>query len=143
VRNIVSNAVKYSRPGAGVCVSVSGDPRSGRAALRVRDVGVGVPAEDLPRVFDKFYRAPAHRQLAQGTGLGLNLVKLVVEQVHDGEVTVRSEPGKGSEFGFSVPLFEPARRRAAPAAKAGEPPKRQDSQSPSATGDNPNPGSEP
>ncbi|NLH16727.1 MAG: HAMP domain-containing histidine kinase, partial [Phycisphaerae bacterium] len=68
----------------------------------------GIPPEDIPRLFEKFYRVEANKKMAKGTGLGLNLVKQMVEKVHQGKVFVRSEQGKGSTFGFEMPLGVPA-----------------------------------
>ncbi|MHC4291906.1 MAG: sensor histidine kinase, partial [Planctomycetota bacterium] len=68
------------------------------------DTGVGIPPEDVNHVFDKFYRVKANNKYAKGTGLGLNLVKQIVETVHGGSVFVTSTPGEGSTFGFVLPL---------------------------------------
>ena len=65
---------------------------------------MGIPPDDVDHVFDKFYRVDANKQYAKGTGLGLNLVKQIVEKVHNGKVFVTSEVGKGSTFGFELPL---------------------------------------
>jgi signal transduction histidine kinase len=70
----------------------------------VTDTGVGIPPDEIGRNFDKFYRVDANKKQAKGTGLGLNLVKQIVEKVHDGRVFVRSQPGVGSTFGFELPL---------------------------------------
>ena len=72
--------------------------------LSVTDTGIGIPEDEVEHVFEKFYRVKANKGQAKGTGLGLNLVKQIVEKVHGGRVFVRSEPGKGSTFGFELPL---------------------------------------
>ena len=72
--------------------------------VSVTDTGVGIPADEVDRVFDKFYRVGANKKQAKGTGLGLNLVKQIVEKVHGGCVFVTSTVGMGSTFGFEVPL---------------------------------------
>jgi signal transduction histidine kinase len=74
--------------------------------VSVADTGVGIPAEDVPHLFEKFYRVDQHKKLAQGTGLGLNLVKQIIETVHGGKMAVTSEPGKGSVFTYSLPLAD-------------------------------------
>ena len=65
-----------------------------------------IPPQDLPYVFDKFYRSEANNRMAPGTGLGLSLVKHIVETVHHGRAFVESEVGKGSTFGFELDLCE-------------------------------------
>ena len=74
------------------------------ARVSVADTGVGIPAYEVDHVFEKFYRVKANNKQAKGTGLGLNLVKQIVEKVHSGRVFVRSEVGQGSTFGFELPL---------------------------------------
>jgi two-component system phosphate regulon sensor histidine kinase PhoR len=75
------------------------------AVFEVSDTGLGIPGEDLPRIFDKFYRVQANSKIAKGTGLGLTLVKHIIETVHDGRIAVTSEVGKGSTFSFELPLL--------------------------------------
>ena len=70
----------------------------------VKDSGIGIPPDDLPRVFEKFYRVEASKKMAKGTGLGLSLVKHIIETVHGGEVGVFSKVGKGSTFYFQLKL---------------------------------------
>jgi len=76
----------------------------------VSDTGVGIPEDEIEHVFEKFYRVSANNKQAKGTGLGLNLVKQIVEKVHAGTVFVTSKVGEGSTFGFELPLAtrEPA-----------------------------------
>jgi two-component system phosphate regulon sensor histidine kinase PhoR len=102
--NLLSNAVKYTPAGGAIHVGTEVDEADGIVRVTVTDNGVGIPADDLPHVFDKFYRVAANNKCAKGTGLGLNLVKQIVEKVHDGRVFVTSERGKGSTFGFDLPL---------------------------------------
>ncbi len=102
--NLLSNAVKYTPNGGSVEVSCDIDEAKGLARVCVSDTGVGIPAEEIDNVFDKFYRVKANNKCAKGTGLGLNLVKQIVEKIHNGKVFVQSEQGKGSCFGFEIAL---------------------------------------
>jgi two-component system, OmpR family, phosphate regulon sensor histidine kinase PhoR len=98
--NLIDNAIKYTTPGGKVTVAVrdAGD----RVWIDVIDTGVGMAAEHLPRIFERFYRVDKERSReAGGTGLGLAIVKHIIE-AHGGKVEVHSEPGKGSTFSFSV-----------------------------------------
>jgi len=104
VMNLVSNAIKYTPEGGTVTVSASVDEGRGMAVCEVSDTGVGISSEDLPHVFDKFYRVQGHSRMAKGTGLGLTLVKHIIETVHDGKLSVTSEMGKGSTFRFELPI---------------------------------------
>jgi two-component system phosphate regulon sensor histidine kinase PhoR len=104
--NLLSNAIKYTPEGGTITVSVSVDERRGVAVCDVADTGAGIPAADLPHIFDKFYRVKANAKLAKGTGLGLTLVKHIIETAHDGKLAVTSEAGKGSTFSFELPLMK-------------------------------------
>ena len=103
IMNLVSNAVKYTDVGGHVTVSTQLDVDSGRLVLSVKDDGIGIPAEDLPRVFEKFYRTKHGTAFAKGTGLGLNLVKHIVETVHHGDISVTSERGAGTTVVVRLP----------------------------------------
>jgi len=105
VLNLLSNAIKYTPDGGTVTVSVMSDERRGMAICEFSDTGLGISQEDLPRIFDKFYRVKSTSKMAKGTGLGLTLVKHIIETVHDGKLSVVSEPGKGSKFSFELPLL--------------------------------------
>jgi two-component system phosphate regulon sensor histidine kinase PhoR len=102
--NLVSNAIKYTPNGGKIVVEVSIDERRGVAVCAVGDNGAGIPAADLPHIFEKFYRVNANKKLAKGTGLGLTLVKHILESVHNGELSVTSEEGEGSTFSFELPV---------------------------------------
>jgi two-component system phosphate regulon sensor histidine kinase PhoR len=102
--NLLSNAVKYTPAGGSVKIETEVDDIAGLVRVSVIDTGVGIPADEVEHVFDKFYRVGANKSQAKGTGLGLNLVKQMVEKVHNGRVSVSSEPGKGSTFAFELPL---------------------------------------
>jgi two-component system phosphate regulon sensor histidine kinase PhoR len=106
ILNLVSNALKYTPVGGQVTVSASVDERRGVAICEVSDTGVGIGPKDLPHIFDKFYRVQSHQKMAKGTGLGLTLVKHLIETVHDGKLSVTSEEGKGSTFGFELPILK-------------------------------------
>ena len=67
---------------------------------------MGIPAEDLPHLFTKFYRVGANKKAAKGTGLGLALVKEIIETLHHGKVTVESAVGKGTTFVLQLPVSE-------------------------------------
>jgi len=104
VMNLVSNAVKYTTEGGTITVSTTVDEGRQVAACEVADTGVGIAAEDLPHICDKFYRVRTHSQMAKGTGLGLSLVKHIVETVHSGRLDVSSKVGQGSTFRMELPL---------------------------------------
>jgi two-component system phosphate regulon sensor histidine kinase PhoR len=102
--NLLSNAVKYTSPGGAVRIATEVDEAAGRVRVTVTDTGVGIPQEEMENLFHKFYRVAANNKHAKGTGLGLNLVKQIVEKVHNGRVFVTSTVGVGSTFGFELPL---------------------------------------
>jgi two-component system phosphate regulon sensor histidine kinase PhoR len=102
--NLLSNAVKYTPSGGTVRISTEVDETASLARVIVTDTGVGIPEDEIEHVFDKFYRVGANKKQAGGTGLGLNLVKQMVETVHEGRVFVKSRIGEGSTFGFELPL---------------------------------------
>jgi signal transduction histidine kinase len=105
--NLVENAAKYGSPKA---MEVLGDARDGFVAVAVRDTGEGIPADDLPRVFTKFFRRDHGRP--NGTGLGLWISRGLVE-AHGGELTAESELGQGSTFRFTLPIDPPEHLAAA------------------------------
>ncbi len=113
VMNLVSNAIKYSYSGQRVSIR-AGRKKDGEIRVEVEDQGAGIPEECLDHVFDKFYRVQANNDLAGGTGLGLHLVKQIVENVHGGQVAVKSAVGKGSVFSMVLPAGQEA---AVPAGK--------------------------
>ncbi len=106
VLNLLSNAVKYTPVGGSIAVRISVDETQKKVVTRISDTGVGIPPKDLPFVFDKFFRAEANNRMASGTGLGLSLVKHIIESAHKGRVFVESHVGKGSCFGFELDLCE-------------------------------------
>ncbi|MAB71600.1 MAG: hypothetical protein CMJ54_03755 [Planctomycetaceae bacterium] len=108
VGNLVGNGLKYVPEGERVTVTVDAEDLTRSVVVTVTDTGLGIPAEDLDRVFDKFYRIKRYERNARGTGLGLNLCRNIVEQVHHGRIGVDSRLGEGARFWFSVPASHPA-----------------------------------
>ena len=104
--NLLSNAVKYTPEGGAICIETGVDEPQKKVLVRINDNGVGIPPRDLPFVFDKFYRAEANNRMGAGTGLGLSLVRHIVETVHHGRMFVESHVGKGSCFGFELDLLK-------------------------------------
>jgi len=102
VANLLDNAVKYSDSGTSVQVGAAED--DGRIVIEVRDHGIGIPARDLERIFERFYRVDqARSRVTGGTGLGLSIVRHVA-QTHGGDVTVESQEGDGSVFRLALAL---------------------------------------
>lgn len=102
VANLLHNAVKFSPPGGRVTVTVA--PEGAQGVLAVSDIGPGIPPEDLPRVFDRFYRASASRSPdVPGVGLGLAIARAIVE-ARGGRIAVQSTPGGGATFTVRLPL---------------------------------------
>jgi signal transduction histidine kinase len=103
VTNLLSNAVKYTPHGG--CIAVSLAQQNGSVTWTVRDSGVGVPKHAQARLFEKFYRAANAISIdSEGTGLGLHLVRLIVEQA-GGRVWCESEEGQGATFAFTLPAM--------------------------------------
>ncbi len=102
---LVDNALKYTPPGGEVALSLNRE--GGLAVLKVADTGIGIAPEDLPHIFERFYRADKARARDQaGTGLGLSIAKWIVER-HGGQIEVDSVPGQGSTFTVRLPLVKP------------------------------------
>lgn len=99
---LVDNALKFTPPGGSITLSAESD---GRVAIAsVRDTGMGIAAQDIPHIFERFYRAdPARTRDEGGTGLGLSIARWIVDE-HGGDLSVQSEPGKGSCFSLRLPL---------------------------------------
>ncbi len=102
IYNVIDNAIKYTPRGGEVETTLT---RSGkRAVIRIADTGIGIPAEDLPHIFDRFYRVDKARSRATGgTGLGLSIVKQIV-QIHGGDIRATSTEGKGTTFEIELPV---------------------------------------
>jgi two-component system phosphate regulon sensor histidine kinase PhoR len=111
LQNLLDNATQYTL--ARGTIAVSAAARIGEVVFTVADTGIGIPTADQPRIFERFYRVDAARSReAGGTGLGLSIAKHIVE-VHGGRIWVESEVGRGSQFHFSIPIFDPERPGAA------------------------------
>ena len=103
--NLVDNGIKYTQPGGIVRLSLAQE--NGWAHLVVSDTGIGIPPEDLPHIFDRFYRVDKARNRSQGgSGLGLAIAKWIV-QAHGGTVKVDSVVGEGTTFRITLPLYQP------------------------------------
>jgi signal transduction histidine kinase len=110
--NLVDNAVRFTP--AGGAVTVSAQRQNGSVEVRVTDTGVGIPPEDLPRLFERFYRAdPSRSREDGGTGIGLAIARSVVE-AHGGHIRAESELGEGSVFTFDLPVAPAAKNRREP-----------------------------
>jgi two-component system phosphate regulon sensor histidine kinase PhoR len=104
VLNLLANAVKFNKPNGEVHVEV-GDGSGDQIEIRITDTGVGIPQEDLSRIFERFYRVDkARSRQVGGTGLGLSIVKHAIEQMN-GAVAVESQLGKGSTFIVTLPRY--------------------------------------
>ena len=105
LQNLLDNAIQYTLPGGQIMLSA--EEGDAEVVVTVSDTGIGIPRADQPRIFERFYRVDVARSReAGGTGLGLAIAKHLVE-VHGGRLWVDSEVGQGSQFHFSVPLFDP------------------------------------
>ncbi|WP_270887780.1 response regulator [Pedococcus sp. 5OH_020] len=112
VLNLLSNAVKFTPDDGSVRVTARREEDS--LVVTVEDTGVGIPASDQARIFDSFQQAGRNAASAEGTGLGLTLTRRIVE-LHGGTMWLDSEPGRGSIFGFSIPLHAEPVPEAGPA----------------------------
>jgi two-component system phosphate regulon sensor histidine kinase PhoR len=115
LQNLLDNAVQYTMPGGSIVVRVR--QADHEIVVTVADTGIGIPQAEQPRIFERFYRVDAARSReAGGTGLGLSIAKHLVE-AHGGRIWVESELGQGSQFHFSVPLFDSGRATRADSAR--------------------------
>ncbi|HOV78461.1 MAG TPA: ATP-binding protein [Bacillota bacterium] len=103
--NLIENAVSYTQPGG--LVNIRASVYEDQIRVEVQDNGIGIPPENLSRIFERFYRVDkARSRELGGTGLGLSIVKHIIE-AHHGRVEVESKAGAGSTFSFNLPLYEP------------------------------------
>lgn len=101
LNHLLFNAIKFTPAGGRITVTAGADPGP---TLSIADTGIGVPAEDLPHVFDRFHRSSAADHLAtQGAGLGLTIVKAIIE-AHRGDITLASTPGEGTTVRLTLPV---------------------------------------
>ena len=108
LQNLLDNAIQYTPSGGQIMLSASAD--GDEVTFTVSDTGIGIPQADQPRIFERFYRVDVARSReVGGTGLGLSIAKHLVE-VHGGRIWVESEVNQGSQFHFTVPIFDPERR---------------------------------
>jgi signal transduction histidine kinase len=100
--NLVKNALQYTDPGGRVTIKTGED--AGYLKVSVTDNGIGIPAKDLPRVFERFFQVETHlTRRYGGMGLGLSVAKAMIE-LHGGRIWAESEVGKGSTFTFLLPI---------------------------------------
>lgn len=105
IMNLLTNAIKYTPFGGKIEVTIKLEPNSDEVGLHVADNGIGIPEESLSQIFDRFYRVERKVHTIKGTGLGLTIVKKIIEK-HNGRVSVQSELGKGSTFSFYLPAIK-------------------------------------
>jgi signal transduction histidine kinase len=110
--NLLSNAIKYTPEGGRITVSADTDNLTRSLHFSVSDTGLGIAPDQTSKVFDKFYRIENYRNVAKGTGLGLNLCQHIIETLHSGQIGLKSTLGMGSKFWFSIPA-ERGQRKAA------------------------------
>jgi two-component system phosphate regulon sensor histidine kinase PhoR len=99
--NLIHNAVKFTKPGGEIVLEA--ESTIGGVLFAVRDTGIGIPADDLSRIFERFYRVDRSRT-GSGTGLGLSISKHIIE-AHGGKIWAESDEGRGSVFYFEIPVF--------------------------------------
>ena len=104
--NLIGNAIKYTPENGRVTLRVEEDQEEGKIIIHVIDTGIGISEEDLPQVFEKFYRSSDEKVRDKpGHGLGLSITKQIVD-LHDGEIKVISKKGEGSQFSIILPISE-------------------------------------
>ena len=105
IGNLLANAIKYSPNGGEIIVTLSAeqDAQGAWGKLSVRDTGVGIPADDLPHIFEWFHRGANVKDQIAGSGIGLAGARQIIEQ-HGGSMGVTSEEGQGSTFTIRLPL---------------------------------------
>lgn len=107
LRNLLSNAIKYTPENGRIRVKTELVSNGDEIMVQVEDNGVGIPEEHLTRIWDRFYRVENEVHTIKGTGLGLHLVKIAIEQHHKGRVFAYSQVGQGSTIGFVLPINPP------------------------------------
>lgn len=105
IMNLVGNALKYTGAGGRITVTLLASPDEAR--VEVQDTGIGIASKDQKHLFEAYYQVPSSQTRERGgAGLGLSISKTIVE-AHGGAIGVKSEPGKGSTFWFTLPLEHP------------------------------------
>lgn len=104
IRNLLSNAIKYSRENTDILVNAGLSEDKNFIIFSVKDNGIGIAKEHLEKIFDRFYRVENATHTVKGTGLGLHLVKMTIEQHHNGKITVTSKENEGSTFTVALPV---------------------------------------
>ena len=99
--NLLSNAIKYNRPDGKITLKAYSE--NNEVIIEVADTGIGIPREHMEHLFEKFYRVPGSENVSSGTGLGLSVVKRIVEG-HQGKIQVDSQAGKGTTFVIHLPI---------------------------------------
>jgi two-component system sensor histidine kinase KdpD len=107
LRHLLENALKYSPPHG--LISIAAEQEKDRVCISVTDTGAGLKEDDLARVFDKYYRSPATRDIVPGLGMGLTIARDIV-LAHGGRIWAESSRGKGSRFSFTLPAVRQARK---------------------------------
>ncbi len=104
LENLIDNAIDHTPSGGTLTLSVQ--KRNGAAEVTIRDSGSGIPASELPRIFDRFYQVNNKHRQGGHAGLGLAIVKRIME-LHHSNITVESEPDHGTAFTFMLPVWQP------------------------------------
>jgi len=99
--NVIGNSLKYSPDGTMVTITAQEEEK--RIKVSIKDEGIGISLEDLPHIFDGFYRGKSGQETAAGHGIGLAVARQIVE-AHDGTISAESAPGKGTTFIVSLPI---------------------------------------
>jgi len=103
--NILGNSIKFSEDGGVINVSTKQDIKN--VTVQITDTGIGIPLEDQKRIFERFFKADrSHSRMYDGSGMGLAIVKQIAA-LHQGDIRVESEPGKGTTFIVTLPLTTP------------------------------------
>jgi two-component system, OmpR family, sensor histidine kinase BaeS len=113
VSNLLTNALKFTPPGGRVLLESGPVDRTRVARVRVSDTGIGIPADELPHVTERFYRGARSPEMADGSGIGLTIVDELV-QAHSGELSIASEPGAGTKVTIVLPEADSAESRRLP-----------------------------
>ena len=101
LENLLENGLRHTPDGGQISISVEID--SGNVVVRIADTGCGIPAEDVPRIFERFYQQDINRTVSSNTGLGLAIVKRILE-LHGSVIKVRSEINQGTTFSFNLAI---------------------------------------